>query len=147
MATQALSLAEQLCFSVYNANRLFNQFYQQALTPYQLTYPQYLVLLALWERDQQAVHELADQLHLASNTLTPMLKRMEQAGWVTRTRPAEDQRQLIIGLTDQARDQQAEIVNAILHCIQDQTALTAADYERMLADNQRLVTELRKVVK
>ena len=75
-----VSLSEQLCFSVYQANHLFNQFYQKALKDFDLTYPQYLVLLALWEKDGQSVRDLAGTLGIGSNTLTPMFKRMETMG-------------------------------------------------------------------
>lgn len=97
-----IQLTNLLCFSVYNMNRLFNKFYQQALAPLGLTYAQYLVLMSLWEHDNQTLHELGDELKLSSNTLTPLLKRLEKNGWLTRVRPENDRRQLIVSLTDKA---------------------------------------------
>ena len=67
--TPEIELANQLCFSIYNANRLFNKFYVEALAPFKLTYAQYLVLMALWEHDDQSLHELGTVLRLSSNTL------------------------------------------------------------------------------
>ncbi|KFN92897.1 MarR family winged helix-turn-helix transcriptional regulator [Tetragenococcus muriaticus] len=96
-------LADQLCFSIYNTNRLFAKFYQKALEPYQLTYTQYIVLLALWEQDCKTLSDLAKELELASNTLTPLLKRLETAGWLTRCRAENDQRQLMIQLTEKRK--------------------------------------------
>lgn len=82
-----LTLANQLCFSTYHASRLLIKLYQQALQPFSLTYPQYLVLLSLWENDRQPLHDLGDRLDFGSNTLTPLLRRMEYNGWLTRTPP------------------------------------------------------------
>ncbi|MDN6575011.1 MAG: MarR family transcriptional regulator, partial [Lactiplantibacillus plantarum] len=115
--TPEIDLANQLCFSIYNANRLFNKFYVEALTPFKLTYAQYLVLMALWEHDDQSLHELGQVLRLSSNTLTPLLRRMEDAGWLQRERPATDRRQLLIHLTTQGKQQQAPIEAAIATCI------------------------------
>ena len=79
-----MKLANQLCFSAYNVNRLFGQFYEQQLKQFGLTFSQYLVLLTLWEQSPQTLNAIGQQLDLSSNTLTPLLKRLEQAGWVTR---------------------------------------------------------------
>ena len=77
-------------------SRLFAKFYEQQLKPFGLTYSQYLVLLALWEHDNQPLHEVGKQLDLSSNTLTPLLKRLEQSGWVKRQRSEADKRQLVV---------------------------------------------------
>ncbi|WP_225352555.1 MarR family winged helix-turn-helix transcriptional regulator [Lacticaseibacillus nasuensis] len=98
-----VNLANQLCFSVYNVNRLFNQFYQEALSAYHLTYPQYLLLTELWNQDHQELRDLGERLKLSSNTLTPLVKRLEARGWVTRVHPAEDKRRLIVSLTAKAK--------------------------------------------
>lgn len=87
MPEQHPTLTNQLCFAIYNANRVFNQFYKQKLAKFDLTYTQYIVLLALWETDNLALRELGKQLDLASNTLTPLLKRLEDKGYLTRIRP------------------------------------------------------------
>ena len=101
-----MTLANQLCFSAYNVSRLFAQFYEQQLRPFGLTYSQYLVLLALWEED-----------NLSSNTLTPLLKRLEQSGWVIRERSETDKRQLMVTLTEKAHQQQEAVFEAVAECL------------------------------
>ena len=105
-----MTLANQLCFSAYNVSRLFAQFYEQQLRPFGLTYSQYLVLLALWEEDNRTLHEIGRQLDLSSNTLTPLLKRLEQSGWVIRERSETDKRQLMVTLTEKAHQQQEAVL-------------------------------------
>lgn len=139
-----MKLANQLCFSIYNANRLFNKFYQQALEPFRLTYPQYLVLLSLWERDHQTLHELGEQLDLASNTLTPLLKRLEKAGWLTRQQIPTDKRQLVINLSRKGQDNQSAVYKAITHCV-GQEHLDISQYRQVLAMNDQLIKALEKV--
>ncbi len=143
--TDEMQLANQLCFSVYNASRLFSKFYQQALTPFELTYPQYLVLLVLWQRDDQPLHELGTELKLSSNTLTPLLKRLEKAGWINRVRPANDRRQLHVQLTQMAHQKQSEIYAAISACVSHEQ-LDIAKYEQALAINNELVTALEATI-
>jgi DNA-binding MarR family transcriptional regulator len=99
-----LRLEDNLCFAVYAANHAFTAAYKPLLEPLGLTYPQYLVLLILWEREGLSVKEIGARLHLDSGTLTPLLKRMEAAGLLTRARDAEDERQLRIHLTGKGRD-------------------------------------------
>lgn len=96
-------LDNQLCFAVYAAGHAFTQAYKPFLDPQGLTYPQYLVLLQLWERDDQTVKQLGEPLFLDSGTLTPLLKRMEAAGWVARRRDSEDERVVRVTLTDKGR--------------------------------------------
>lgn len=139
--TPEIDLANQLCFSIYNANRLFNKFYVEALAPFKLTYAQYLVLMTLWEHDDQSLHQLGQVLRLSSNTLTPLLRRMEDAGWLQRERPVTDRRQLVIHLTTQGKQQQAAIETAIATCI-GHYHLTVDEYEQALALNQKIVTTL-----
>ena len=93
-------LENQLCFAIYAAAHSFAQAYKPLLDPVGLTYPQYLVLLELWERDGQTVKELSAPLFLDSGTLTPMLKRMEAAGWITRRRDVADERSVRVSLSD-----------------------------------------------
>ncbi|ASG78343.1 MarR family winged helix-turn-helix transcriptional regulator [Lactiplantibacillus pentosus] len=141
--TPEIELANQLCFSIYNANRLFNKFYVEALAPFKLTYAQYLVLMALWEHDDQSLHELGTVLRLSSNTLTPLLRRMDDAGWLWRERPANDRRQLIIHLTEQGKTQRQAIETAIATCI-GRYHLTSDEYQQALALNQKIVDTLSK---
>ncbi|ONG45442.1 MarR family transcriptional regulator [Pseudoroseomonas deserti] len=97
-----MKLQDHLCFAIYAAAHAFGQAYRPHLEPHGLTYPQYLVLLQLWERDDRTVRELGDGLFLDSGTLTPMLKRMEAAGWVARRRDPRDERVVRVTLTAKA---------------------------------------------
>ena len=100
MTTRAtLRLEEQLCFALYSASRVFTRAYAPLLAEIGLTYPQYVAMLALWEHDDVSVSELGERLTLDSGTLTPLLKRLEEAGLVTRTRSDEDERVVRITLT------------------------------------------------
>lgn len=98
-----LALSNQLCFAVYSTALAFNGVYKPLLDPLNLTYPQYLVMLVLWERDDVPVKDIGQLLHLDSGTLTPLLKRLEAAGLVSRQRSARDERQVRITLTDAGR--------------------------------------------
>lgn len=98
-----LRLGNQLCFAVYSAAHAFNRIYKALLDPLGLTYPQYLVMMVLWEDDGLSVKEIGARLQLDSGTLTPLLKRMEKAGLLQRRRDADDERQVRIMLTDQGR--------------------------------------------
>lgn len=95
-----LSLDRQVCFPLYAASNLLNRLYRPVLAKLELTYPQYLVLLVLWEDHPQTVGGLGERLYLDSGTLTPLLKRMEGAGLVTRRRDPDDERRVIVDLTD-----------------------------------------------
>ena len=94
-----LALDRQVCFALYSASRAITAAYRPLLAPLGLTYPQYLVMLALWERSPRTVRELGETLHLESGTLSPLLKRMEANGLLTRTRSTDDERQVDVGLT------------------------------------------------
>ena len=110
-----LKLENQLCFRLYSASRLITQAYHPLLGEHGLTYPQYLVMMVLWEKDAQPVNDIARRLFLETNTMTPMLKRMEEAGLVRRQRnkpaaaaealegKAADGRQVIVSLTPAGR--------------------------------------------
>ncbi|HAT88097.1 MarR family winged helix-turn-helix transcriptional regulator [Cohaesibacter gelatinilyticus] len=103
MTKRTLPLSQQLCFALYSANNAMGQLYRPLLAELGLTYPQYLVMLALWERDALSVGELGKSLVLESNTLTPLLKRMEAADFVMRNRDKDDERVVIVSLTDKGR--------------------------------------------
>src|SRR5215203_1006984 len=98
-----MALGDQLCFPFYSTSHAFSRAYRQFLDPLGLTYPQYVVLLVLWEQDGLAVKEIGEKLFLDSGTLTPLLKRLESAGLIRRTRDPGDERQVKILLTDQGR--------------------------------------------
>jgi DNA-binding MarR family transcriptional regulator len=97
--TDALKLDNQLCFAVYSTAHAFNRVYKPLLDALGLTYPQYLVMMVLWEQDGQTVSAIGERLILDSGTLTPLLKRLEAAGLVRRSRNPEDERQVKIALT------------------------------------------------
>ncbi|PZO51145.1 MAG: MarR family transcriptional regulator [Alphaproteobacteria bacterium] len=99
----AASLADFLCFAVYSTNLAFNKAYKPLFDELGITYPQYATLIALSEESDQTVSQLGEKLFLESSTLTPLLKRLEAAGYVTRTRDAEDERQVRIALTKQGK--------------------------------------------
>ena len=105
----SLKLDRQLCFAVYAAAHAYNRLYKPLLDPLGLTYPQYLVMLVLWESDGLAVKAIGQKLLLDSGTLTPLLKRLEAAGLVTRERSRDDERQVIIRLTAEGRGLKAEV--------------------------------------
>lgn len=96
---QTLLLEDQLCFSLYAAGLAMNKVYRKLLRTLGLTYPQYLVMMVLWEHDELTVSGIGERLFLDSATLTPLLKRIESAGLITRLRAANDERQVIIALT------------------------------------------------
>ena len=100
-AIDPLLLGNQICFAVYSTAHAFNRVYKPLLDKLQLTYPQYLVMMVLWERDGVPVKDIGEKLFLDSGTLTPLLKRMEAAGVIKRTRGTEDERQVLIALTPQ----------------------------------------------
>ena len=100
---KGLRLENQLCFRLYSASRLVTQAYRKYLDPLGLTYPQYLVMLVLWESDNMPVNDIARRLMLETNTVTPLLQRMEKEGLVVRSRGASDGRQMIVSLSDKGR--------------------------------------------
>jgi DNA-binding MarR family transcriptional regulator len=99
----SLRIDRQLCFAVYAAGHAFSAAYKPMLEPLGLTYPQYLVLLVLWEKDGLNVKEIGARLQLDSGTLTPLLKRLERAGYLRRRRDPENERQLRVELTEVGR--------------------------------------------
>ncbi|HLZ64911.1 MAG TPA: MarR family transcriptional regulator [Aliidongia sp.] len=107
-ALETLKLANQLCFAVYAAGHALNKAYKPLLDPLDLTYPQYLVMLVLWESDDLTVKEIGERLFLDSGTLTPLLKRLEASGRIRRTRDPADERQVRVTLTDAGRALRAE---------------------------------------
>ena len=100
----SLLLGEQLCFALYSTSLAMTKIYRKLLRELGLTYPQYLVMLVLWERDGVSVSEIGERLYLNSATLTPMLKRIEALGWISRRRAPEDERQVIVSLSRAGRE-------------------------------------------
>ncbi|NGY04193.1 MarR family winged helix-turn-helix transcriptional regulator [Solimonas terrae] len=114
----ALKLSNQLCFAVYSTALAFNSVYKPLLDKLGLTYPQYLVMLVLWEGDDLPVKDIGQQLHLDSGTLTPLLKRLESAGLLARRRSAVDERQVRITLTAAGRRLREKAKTVPLHIMQ-----------------------------
>ena len=106
-----LALDAQLCFAVYSAAHALNRTYKPLLDPYGLTYPQYIVLMTLWEEDGRTVKALGATLGLDSGTLSPLLKRLEAAGFIHRARDRSDERQVLVTLTDKGRAMRHEALS------------------------------------
>ena len=134
---QALQLDHQLCFALYSASLAMTKLYKPLLAALGLTYPQYLALLALWERDGQQVSELGARLFLDSGTLTPLLKRMESAGLVRRTRSSEDERRVHIHLTPEGIALKARAA-AVPGCVLQATQCSLGDVIEMTHQLQAL---------
>lgn len=103
MKFEQLKLSNQLCFPVYAASRLIIREYQPYLDKLRITYPQYLVLMVLWENDGITVNDISRKLMLNTNTVTPLLKRMESLGVISRNRSVSDERKVIISLTEKGK--------------------------------------------
>jgi MarR family transcriptional regulator, organic hydroperoxide resistance regulator len=140
-ADQLLQLDNQICFAVYSAAHAFNRVYKPLLDRLGLTYSQYLVMLVLWERDGVAVKEIGERLYLDSGTLTPLLKRLEQAGLIKRTRSSKDERQVLINLTSQGqalREKARAVPPSILAASQCSVAELTAVRDEIVALRDRL---------
>lgn len=136
-AASALLLDQQLCFALYSANLAMHKVYRPLLRTLGLTYPQYLVMLVLWEQDAQTVSSIGERLFLDSATLTPLLKRLESAGLLTRTRAADDERQVVIELSAKGRQlkQPALAVPQAVFCA---AACTSGELRSIKAELERL---------
>jgi len=136
-----LRLDNQLCFALHSASMFMTRVYRPLLGELDLTYPQYLVMLALWEKDEQTVSELGVGLFVDSATLTPMLKRLETSGLVTRLRSRSDERIVVISLTRKGRDlkekakQVRKQIEGVLNC-------TSAETEQLIQVLSKLCSNL-----
>ena len=139
-----LKLENQLCFRLYAASRLVTQAYHPFLEELGITYPQYLVLLVLWEQDAQPVNDLARRLHLETNTVTPLLQRMEKEGLVTRKRGKEDGRQVIVSPTARSREMEdrAAAIPAAVGARAACSRLTPASVPELFATLDELIATL-----
>lgn len=138
---EMLALDQQLCFAVYSAAHALNRTYKPLLDPYGLTYPQYIALMTLWEEDGRTVKALGAKLGLDSGTLSPLLKRLEAAGYITRARDKSDERQVLITLTDKGRAMKRDAV-AIRMAIGKATGCSLAALQALTADLQTLASQL-----
>lgn len=117
----ALKLSNQLCFPLYAASKEIVRMYKPLLGKLDLTYTQYITMLVMWEHREISVKELGERLFLDSGTLTPVLKKLEQKGWITRTRWREDERVLIAALTGEGealKEQALAVPAAMRHCVE-----------------------------
>ena len=135
------NLDDFLCFATYSANLAFNRAYKPVLDELGLTYPQYIVLVALYEHDDQTVSGLGDKLFLDSSTLTPLLKRMESMGHLTRQRNPEDEREVRLRLTTQGRSVREKVALARGELLQA-TGLGAADFRALRQELVKLRANL-----
>lgn len=117
---EAMKLSNQMCFPLYAASRRVTSLYTPYLKPLGLTYTQYLVLLVLWERDGISVSEICDELMLDSGTLSPLLKKLQQAGYIQKERSTSDDRIVIITLTEEGRalqERAKDVPRNVAQCI------------------------------
>jgi DNA-binding MarR family transcriptional regulator len=134
-------LDEQLCYAIYSAGMAIQRVYKPLLDDLGLTYPQYLVLNVLWREDKQTVGGIADHLALESSTLTPLLKRLEVAGLVRRTRNPANERQVVVALTDKGRE-----LRSRAGCLADALLSTSGQSSQHLNQINRDVRELRDAI-
>lgn len=141
MNDEYLRLDNQLCFLFYSLSRTITRMYGPLLAELGLTYPQYLVMLILWETDSIEVNRITELLHMDTGTVSPMLKRLEAAGLVVRQRSGDDERKVIISLTKagQKLKVKAATVPAELFC---KTGLTIEEYGRLKADLSQLMHKI-----
>ncbi|TLH57719.1 MarR family winged helix-turn-helix transcriptional regulator [Mycolicibacterium aubagnense] len=133
----ALTLDRQLCFALYSASRAMTAAYRPILSELNLTYPQYLVLLVLWEEDRVTVGRLGERLQLDSGTLSPLLKRLEANGFIRRERSQQDERQVEVTLTSAGRKLEAKA-----QCIPEKLGAQTGITEREAADLRDAIRRL-----
>lgn len=136
-----MPLDEQLCYAIYSAGMAIQRAYKPLLDELGLTYPQYLVLNVLWREDEQTVGSIAGRLALESSTLTPLLKRLEGAQLVRRTRNPEDERQVVVALTEQGR-----ALEARAGCLGDALVATSGQSAKELGELNVKVRRLRDAI-
>lgn len=139
---EALRLDNQLCFALYSASLAMSRMYKPLLDALGLTYPQYLAMLVLWEQDQLGVSELGERLFLDSGTLTPLLKRMESAGLITRSRDAQDERRVTVALTPAGRRLNAK-ARGIPGCVLEASQCSVAEVASLTRRLQALRGQLQ----
>jgi DNA-binding MarR family transcriptional regulator len=139
-----LRLDDQLCFALYAATNAVTRAYRPLLEAVGLTYPQYLVMMVLWERDAQPIHEIASRLNLASHAVTPIVHRLETAGLVTRTRVGTDRRVVTVALTP-AGSQVESAASAAQFSVVDQTRLCGTELTDLRDDLRDLVSRMNSL--
>ena len=137
-------LSDFLCFAVYSANLAFGKAYKPYLEELGLTYTQYITIIALWENDHQTVSGLGEKLFLESNTLTPILKKLEAEGYLRRQRSTADERQVVVSLTDAGRALRERAFNITL---KDAVGLSEEEFALLRNMTVKLRNNLVKTVK
>ncbi|MBB3655111.1 DNA-binding MarR family transcriptional regulator [Rhizobium sp. BK650] len=138
-----LKLNTFICFAVYTASHAFNRVYKPLLDELSLTYPQYLAMVSLWEEDGQTVGGLGEKLFLESSTLTPLLKRLEAAAYIRRERSRQDERVVVLRLTEEGK-QLKEKAEAVPGCIIDASGRSRDELARLQAEIIALREALNK---
>lgn len=142
-----LQLDNQICFRLYTATRLVTQAYTPMLTELGITYPQYLVLMVLWEHDNQPVNDIAHRLVLETNTVTPLLQRMEKLGLVVRQRGKEDKRQQIVSLAEKGKALEEQAYKTIPAGMGEELRscpLKLEDYQNLAKELDLIISTLKK---
>jgi len=142
-----LQLSNQLCFRIYTASRLIIQAYTPILNQLGITYPQYLVLMVLWEQDAQPVNDIAHRLLLETNTVTPLLQRMEKMGIISRRKGEKDKRQQIVSLTEKGKAMEQQAYDTIPEGMGEQLSacpLSIGDYDNMRNQLDAIIETLRQ---
>ena len=142
-----LQLDNQICFRLYTAARLVTQAYTPILTALGITYPQYLVLMVLWEKDEQPVNDIAHRLLLETNTVTPLLQRMEKLGIVSRKKGQQDKRQQIVSLTAKGKALEEKAYEQVPTGMYDQLSacpMKIEDYQRLAQELDAMIDALKK---
>jgi DNA-binding MarR family transcriptional regulator len=139
--TQIPSFSDQVCFDLYAASRAVTNAYRPVLSELGLTYPQYLVMVLLWEEDNCSVGRIGQRLSLDSSTLSPLLKRLQAMDLVTRTRATADERLMIIGLTERGRQMQDEAAHVTVD-ICEATGITVTEQLELVGRLRELTTQL-----
>ena len=147
MAHAELQLDNQICFRLYTAARLVTQAYTPMLTALGITYPQYLVMMVLWEKDEQPVNDIAHRLLLETNTVTPLLQRMEKLGLVSRKKGELDKRQQIVSLTEKGRQLEEEAYAQIPAGMNEQLSacpMKVEGYQHLAQELDSIIETLKK---
>jgi DNA-binding MarR family transcriptional regulator len=139
---EEVPLEDFLCFSLYSANHAMHRVYKPLLAELGLTYPQYLAMVALWEEDSVLVGALCDRLHLESSTVTPLLKRLEAMGLLTRARDKADERQVRVNLTQAGQDLRLK-TKRFAACVVSSTGMSLEDVQALQRQIMRLRDNLR----
>ena len=144
---EELKLDNQICFRLYSASRLITQAYTPMLTALGITYPQYLVLMVLWEKDNQPVNDIARRLLLETNTVTPLVQRMEKLGILSRKQGDKDHRQQIVSLTKTGKSLEEKAYELIPPAMGDRLSacpLQIEDYQMLAEKLDEIIKTLKK---